>query len=151
MRLLETNTLVKAGLDQVYEYISDLNNLYSDIEYLKESNDVKVVRSESGIEFEGKNNELLFRIIKLNAKESNRVVLKIITEGKHIKRFGNADMLIHVSCTDSCTNIETIIETEKTPGFIWRIVIKLAVLVFMFQSRNTEKAYIKRVESILNK
>lgn len=148
MKLLKTKTIVNVKMDHVYKYISDLDNLYNDINYLKDSDDVKLVNTDNGIEFKGKGNELLFKIVEAKSEETNVVRAKIITEGKHLKRFGNANVVSRLSYDKNVTNIETTILSEKTPGFIWRAFIRLAVFVYMFQSRDLEKAYIKRIEEL---
>jgi len=146
MRLLKTNSLVKAEIGYVYKYLCDLDNLYNDINYLKENNEVKVVRTECGVEFIGKKKELLFKMVNIEYKNNYGVRLKVITEGKHLKRFGNADIICHLSYANNTTNIETVVMTDKTPRIIWRAFIKLMVFIYMFQPRNIEKAYIKRIE-----
>ena len=148
MKLLKTNTIVNVKMDHVYKYISNLDNLYNDINYLKNSDGVKSVNTESGIECKGKGNELLFKIVNIKGEKTNVVRAKIITEGKHLKRFGNANIVSRLTYENNTTNIETTILSEKTPGFIWRAFIRLAVFVYMFQSRGLEKAYIKRIEEL---
>jgi len=146
MKLLKTNSRVKAEIDRVYKYLSDLDNLYNDINYLKENNEVKVARTDSGVEFIGKGKELLFKMENIEYEENYGIRIKVVTEGRHLKRFGDADIISRLSYANNTTNIETVVMTEKTPGFIWRIFIKLMVFIYMFQSRSVEKAYIKRIE-----
>lgn len=146
MILLRSTTKVKAGIDHVHKYINDLNNLYNDFIALNKNSDLKVVKIENGIEFKGKSNGLLYTIIKNTPENTNEFSAIAIPESQHLKRFGNAHIVSKLSSVNSVTIIKTSIITEKTPGLLWRVIIKIIVYILMLQSKEYEKEYINRIE-----
>jgi len=146
MILLRSKAKVNARIDHVYKYVNDIDKLYNDINDLKQSNDINALKIENGIEFKSKQNESIYKIVKNITETANEFNATMSTESKHLKRFGNANIVSKLSSINNTTNIETVIITEKTPGFIWRVFIKLIVFVLMFQSKSLVKAYVNRIE-----
>ena len=61
-------------------------------------------------------------------------------------RFGKATIECDFSRNGNNTKVDVAVISSKTPGFIWRIFVRVILFVFKLQSRNDEKKFIHAIE-----
>ena len=144
MKLLSRIYNIHADIDHVYYCFSDIDYILKEINKLKNNDEIKVVK---------RNNELLFigktSLFSLRELESNRHELyksQITPIADNLLRFGSATITCVFSEKGEQTQVIVDITSSKTPGFLWRIIIKTILFIMKLQTRTDEKRYIKAIE-----
>ncbi|MEW8052196.1 MAG: hypothetical protein AB2792_13375 [Candidatus Thiodiazotropha sp.] len=144
MKLLTKTYNIHAGIERVYYCFSDIDYILKEINRLKDNDELNVVKRDDELIFIGKTD-----LFSLKESESNKPKFyksKITPISDALMRFGTATVTCEFSENGNNTRVIVDITSSKTPGFIWRIFIKIIIFILKFQSRADEKRYIKAIE-----
>ena len=144
MKLLKKTYNIKAELEHVYKCFSDLDYILREINRLKNNDELKVTKNGDEIIFKRKTKLFSFKEIE-KSKPSSYKSEVIPLDGK-LMRFGKAIIECEFSRNGNHTKVDMTVISSKTPGFIWRIIIRVILFIFKLQSRNDEKEFINAIE-----
>ena len=144
MKLLKKTYNIKAELEHVYKCFSDLDYILREINRLKNNDELKVTKNGDEIIFKRKTE--LFSLKEIEKSEPSSYKSEVIPLDEKLMRFGKATIECDFSRNGNNTKVDVAVISSKTPGFIWRIFVRVILFVFKLQSRNDEKKFIHAIE-----
>ena len=144
MKLFKRTYTIKADSEHVYKCFSDLDYLLKEINRLKDNDELKVTKKGDELIFKQKTK--LFSLKELEKTHPSFYKSEVVPIDKKLLRFGKAIINCEFSSGSENTVVKVTIVSSKTPGFIWRIFIRIILFIFKIQSRNDEKRFIKAIE-----
>ena len=143
MKIIKRKTHIKADVNHVNKYISDINVFHKELLKLNDIKDMKINLNNNVIEVVGKESLLTFTV--QNSDKNNGFVAVVKPTAFNLKRFGNGTL----TCTlydNNGTDMITQLNSDETPNLLWRIIIRLIVFIVMLQSKSYEKQFINNIE-----
>ena len=144
MRILTRKYTIKASIERVFYCFSDNDYILKEIKRLNKNNDIKVIKKDQALVIKGKSP--LFSLKPLEVKEPILYTAQITPIVKNLLRFGNATITCRFAESKQTTHVWVEVKSDKDPGFLWWVFIKIIIFILMLQSRADEKQYIKAIE-----
>jgi len=118
--------------------------MLKEINKLKGDDEVTVYKENEELVFRGKTD--LFSLKELEANSPVLYKSQLTPLDNILLRFGTATIICQFSEKGETTEVLVEMTSSKTPGFFWRLFIKLTLFIMKIQSRSDEKLYIKAIE-----